>query len=419
MKRNSLLVLLFIFTLFACGQKSESDSTSRILKVGVSKAIINPALGSFIAGDQQNRRFTGVLDSLYAKAFVAFDGSSSVALVTLDCIGLMYNDLLKVRTALSKMDFPIPFTPESLVISSTHTHSGPDVVGLWGKDFSESGVDPAYLDHLIETVSAEVLKASENLIAVKGRYIQTTHGEDWVQNISEEEIDRSLTSLIFDDSEGNNIATLTNFACHPTYLDAVVSEVSADYIAGFYKKMEDNLGGEHLFFQGAIGGWIQPSDKDGKHQTAIKRGAGLAEAVLKALSTEGKPLQSNEVRFRKNYVDFEVENEVWRQLAQASIVDRDISHYVRSEVAWFGIGEASFATHPGETAPYYSIETKKLMPDGPKFILGLGQDALGYILKPEYYKDYTISHSQYLTSMSLGQNSGPTLMEELKRLSEY
>lgn len=417
MRTLFILLLLGLF-LQSCSKETTSDSGQNLLKVGVSKAVINPPLGSFIAGDKQNRKFTGVLDSLYVKTFVAYDGSSSLALVTVDCIGLMYSDLLKVRSELTRMDFPIPFTPESLVISSTHTHSGPDVVGLWGKDYSESGVDPDYLEKLIKTIASEILKASQNLIEVEGKYAMTTHGDDWVKNISEEEIDRSITTLQFVDLDGNSIVSLTNFACHPTYLDGIVSEVSADYVGGFYKGLEDVFGGEHLFLQGAIGGWIQPNDKDGKHHTAIKRGEGLAEATINALKTQSEPLKNHQIIFRKSYVSFEVENEAWQQLAEMGIFNRSIGETVESEVAWFSIGEATFATHPGESAPHYSFQTKELMPQGPKLVLGLAQDALGYILKPEYFENPEIPHAPYLTSMSLGSKTGPRLMDELSALSK-
>ncbi|MFZ9046623.1 MAG: hypothetical protein ACO2ZZ_12215 [Cyclobacteriaceae bacterium] len=86
--------------------------------VGVASATINPSLGSFIAGDKQNRTFTGILDSLYAKAMVATFGDQTVSLVTIDCIGLMYNDALKIRERAAEL---VDIPEERIVISSTHT----------------------------------------------------------------------------------------------------------------------------------------------------------------------------------------------------------------------------------------------------------------------------------------------------------
>jgi hypothetical protein len=392
--------------------------TSPTLQVGVSKAVINPPIGSFIAGDKQNRTFTGVLDSLYAKAVVFYDGEKSMVLVTLDCIGLLYQDLQKIREKTSQLEFDIPFSPENIVISSTHTHSGPDVVGLWGKDFSETGVDSEYMEFLVRTVAEQIHKASQNLQETSVRYGQNEFGEEWVANICQEEIDRSVTVLQFLDKNQKNIVSLTNFACHPTYMDAVYSEVSADYPAGFYKEMESRWGGEHLFLQGAIGGWIQPTDKEGGYQKALQRGNELAMSATAAL-LESKTLSDTKIRFRNKTVFFPVMNEAWKQLSAGGIiVDREVTDVIESEMVWFSIGNASFASHPGETAPFFSLQTKELMPNGPKFVLGLGQDALGYILKPSYFENQALPHAPYLTRMSLGKQTGELLMQTLRELSQ-
>jgi len=394
------------------------DNKISQLQVGVSKASINPPIGSFIAGDKQNRTFTGVLDSLYAKAVVLYDGEKSMALVTLDCIGLLYQDLQKIRERTAQMEFDIPFSPENIVISSTHTHSGPDVVGLWGKDFSESGVNKQYMDFLVQTVAEQIQRASKNLQESTIRYGQNESGENWVANICQEEIDRSVTVLQFLDKNQKSIVTLTNFACHPTYMDAVYSEVSADYLAGFYKEMEKEWGGEHLFLQGAIGGWIQPTDKDGGYQKALQRGQELALSATASL-LKPKTLSRSNLNFRSKTVLFPVMNKAWQQLSAAGIIiDRKVTDVIESEVVWFSIGEATFASHPGETAPIYGLKTKELMPEGPRFILGLSQDALGYIVKPSYFDNPNLPHAPYLTRMSLGKETGNVLMEELTKLSK-
>jgi len=413
--KNILFISTVLLIFYSC--KSEQKEKPTILQVGVSKAVINPPLGSFIAGDKQNRTFTGIKDNLYAKAMVAYDGENAIALVTLDCIGLLYQDLQTIRKRAAFVDFGIPFSPENIIISSTHTHSGPDVVGLWGKDYTESGVNPEYMDFLIQTVIEQIESASNNLKPATAKYSLTEFGQEWVANICDEEIDRSVTTLWFLDESDKNIVSLTNFACHPTYLDAVFTEVSADYVAGFYKEMEQQVGGENLFLQGAIGGWIQPIDKDGDYENALKRGRELAEATITSFS-EAKALVNHDIRFDRKTVFFPVENPAWQQLAAAGIFKREISDFLESEIVWFSIGEATFASHPGETAPAFGLETKAMMADGPKFVLGLTQDALGYILKPVYFEDKSLPHAPYLTSMSLGKQTGPHLMETLKNLSE-
>ncbi|WP_373521214.1 neutral/alkaline non-lysosomal ceramidase N-terminal domain-containing protein [Aquiflexum sp.] len=210
--KNILFISTVFLIFYSC--TSEKKQKPTVLQVGVSKAVINPAIGSYIAGDKQNRTFTGIKDNLYAKAIVAYDGETAFALVTLDCIGLLYQDLQTIRKKAAFVDFGIPFSPENIIISSTHTHSGPDVVGLWGKDYTESGVSPDYMKFLFETVIQQIASASNNLKPATTSYSLTEFGEEWVANICDEEIDRSVTILQFIDDMGKSIATLTNFACH-------------------------------------------------------------------------------------------------------------------------------------------------------------------------------------------------------------
>jgi hypothetical protein len=292
------------------------------------------------------------------------------------------------------------------------------VVGLWGKDFSITGVDSEYMDFLVQTVAQQIQKASKNLQESSLRYGQSQHGEEWVANICQEEIDRSVTVLQFLDKNQKNIVSLTNFACHPTYMDAVSSEVSADFVAGFYKEMENKWAGEHLFLQGAIGGWIQPTDKEGGYQKALQRGKELASSATASL-LESKTLSNFNLNFLRKTVFFPVMNEAWQQLSAGGIiVDREVTDVIESEVVGFSIGEATFASHPGETAPIYSLKTKELMPEGPKFILGLSQDALGYIIKPTYFENQNLPHAPYLTRMSLGKQTSEVLMQTLTELSK-
>jgi hypothetical protein len=408
-------LLMWLFLVFSCSTKTPLNGENQFL-IGVSSNEINPPLGAFIAGDRQNRTFTGVLDSLYAKAVVAYDGQEAIALVTLDCIGLLYQDLLTIRTKVAETSFPIPLLPENIIISSTHTHSGPDVVGLWGKDYSKSGVDKVYLERLTDVVVAQISTAASSLKPARGYYAQTTYGNGWVENICGEEIDRSVTTLVFENFEGIPLVSMTNFACHPTFLDATFSEISADFVAGYYKEMKRNLPGEHLFLQGAIGGWIQPVIEKRDYITALEKGAGLAMATLDALQNKNY-LQHHTIFLHSKKVMLPIANNNWKNLLAAGIINRPLSDSLETEVAWLQIGEATFATHPGETAPSFGLETKALMGPGPKFVLGLSQDALGYILKPSYFKDSLMPHSTYLTSMSLGPETGPLLIKSLEELS--
>jgi len=115
---------------------------------------------------------------------------------------------------------------------------------------------------------------------------------------------------------------------------------------------------------------------------------------------------------------FPMKNQGFSMLSKAGVIKRKFGEMVESEIATFNIGEAQFATHPGETVPAMGLETKAAMKGaGPKFVLGLSQDALGYILKPSFFiKENNIPHSEYLTGMSIGPETMKIIMDTLKML---
>ena len=412
------VVLIFQSLVLSCDSKiKDTAEENNYLWVGAASTSINPEIGMFIAGDKPNRRFTGIHDSIFAKVVVLRKEKEILALVTIDCIGLLYPDVQKIRKRTCEIINDTLLTPERVIVASNHIHSGPDVVGIWGPSQLESGVDSTYMKRMIEGTAQEVKKAFDLMKPAKVFSTSGEFGEQWVSNICEpKEIDRSLSTIQFTDTNGENIATLTNFACHPTFYDAVQNEVSADYVGAFYSHLSQSIAGEHLFFQGAIGGWVQPLKEDQSFEVGQKRGEELSTEVQRLLKQKKEFLSSN-IAFRNEVFELPVSNPGWAQLSAAGVIKRDISNTTTTEMAWFRIGEAQFITHPGETPPAYSFASKKLMEDGPKFVIGLGLDAMGYILKPEYFEPNTdLPHAEYLTRMSPGSEAGPIVLEKIEKL---
>jgi hypothetical protein len=385
--------------------------------VGAATEKINPSGDSlFLAGGKPNRRFIDVHDNLYVKAVVVSSKNNSMALLTFDCIGLLYPQLLEIRQEVQKQ---LPsFPADQIVMSSTHTHAGPDVVGIWGPDQMHSGVNEKYMKALVNNAVKALVEAWNARRAATASYANGEFGETWVKNICEPaEVDRSLTVLRFADSQNKNIATLVNFACHPTILDDYSKQASADYVGGWYRFADSAQGGVNMFLQGAIGGWIQPEDVPSSFENADFYGKLLGSQVF-SLLPKATAITGDDIFFKSRTVKFPVDNAAFRMLADAGVIKRHFGETVVSEIAWFGIGNAQFMTHPGETVPALSVESKKLMQtNGPKFVMGLSQDALGYILKPSFFvKENNIPHSAYLTSMSLGPQTAGIIEKVLGEL---
>jgi hypothetical protein len=415
MNKALCMGLLFLaLTFFLQAQQAPGK-----LMAGAAEASINPPAGSYMAGYGYNRKSTAIHDNIFVKAVAASNNNNAIVFVVIDCIGLPYPIVQTIREYVEKKIPPSHLDPAHIIISSTHTHAGPDVIGIWGADQQSSGIDDSYISSLINTTEAVIVKAWKSRQTAIAKYADADYGEGWVKNVSDStEVDRQVGVIQFLSTNNKNIATLTNFACHPTILGGTNTLISADFPSGFYKQMRAKKGGVNLFLQGAIGGWVQPDNIPRTFEEAEQRGAGLADAAITALKN-AKNITGTDINFRSKIFEMPVHNEAFGQLSAAGILRRDIGEGTLTEIAWFSIGNAVFATHPGETSPLFSFNTKKLMKNtGPKFIIGLGMDELGYIIKPAFFTPgCTLHATPYLISMSPGKEAGETMMEVLTDLS--
>ncbi len=120
-----ICVGLFWLPIATAGPKEDQGN----LRVGFGEVDITPAITKtkpvFMAGFGENRIATGVLDPLKARAIVFDDGKSTIAMVSLDLVGLSYGTTLSVRKRLPDFTY--------VLVSCTHDHEGPDTIGLWGR----------------------------------------------------------------------------------------------------------------------------------------------------------------------------------------------------------------------------------------------------------------------------------------------
>jgi len=386
-------------------------------QVAAGAVSITPAPGAYLAGYGNNRLSTGHYDNLWLKTLVVSDAHELLVLLTVDSIGLTRPDILRIQLGVQQQ-----YAQAKVVVSSTHTHAAPDVVGIWGPQFWRSGRDEAYMQLLVDQAVSLIGQTIQRRVPADSRVASVDLPLNWVRNLSEPELlDPRLSVLQFVNKRGVPLATLVNYACHPTVLGPENTMVSADYLAGFYQTMAAAVPGEHLFLQGAVGGWVQPLQGDRSQQLAVSLGAQLADRTL-ALVGEAEPNPYQPLTYVDAEFDVALENWGFRLLMWLGVLQRPVagsalSPTLRTGVAYFRIGEVEFATHPGETSPAYSLATRQLLNSEHNFVLGLSQDAIGYILKPDYFANpHSYPHADYLTTVSVGADTGPAMMATLTSL---
>ncbi len=106
--------------------RASTPLTAGELRLGTAAVKITPPLGTPMAGYYSARGSQGVLDDLYAKAAVLDDGKTKAAMVVCDLIGLPRAPVLEARRIIAeKTGIPA----DNVMISATHTHTGPVVIG--------------------------------------------------------------------------------------------------------------------------------------------------------------------------------------------------------------------------------------------------------------------------------------------------
>ena len=141
----------------AFNQRVLAEARNADLRVGFGRERITPGLTRpvWLAGFANGRQATAVHDDLWAIASVVDDGSHRLGIVALDAIGLFHDDVVSVRRLVAtrtRLDY--------LIVASTHNHSTPDLMGLWGPRVGVTGVDAAYLARVIDGAADAVVAAA-------------------------------------------------------------------------------------------------------------------------------------------------------------------------------------------------------------------------------------------------------------------
>lgn len=235
------------------------------LRVAVGASIITPDDDNhpcvrYLGGTSQNRISTAVHDDLEARMLLISQGNEYLILVSLDLVGFALPDSIKVFDALE----PYGVDRDRIIISSTHTHEGPDTLGIWGPNFYTTGRCPEYIDFVVETIVRMVLDLPGNLAPVKLQGAQTVINEPGamhsnVNNDSRfpEVYNDNLTAARFVGQDGQTIATLVNWQSHPEVL-IDLDEYSSDFCHWTRYAVEQHFGGTCVYVSGTVGGLLTP-----------------------------------------------------------------------------------------------------------------------------------------------------------------
>ncbi|MGQ9827326.1 MAG: hypothetical protein ACUVSW_05615 [Roseiflexus sp.] len=393
---------------------------SSALLAGAATRRITPQLDArpvFLAGFQNNRRATAVDTDLYARALALRFDERIAVIVACDLIGLDRSDVLDVRAALNAHGID----PSGLVIACTHTHSGPDTLGLWGPDRYVSGVDTFYLATVKQAIVEAAIEALTFCCPARMRCAMTRL-PGYIANFRDPGIvDDDVAALQFVKLDGEVIATLLNLACHPEVLDGDSTLISADYAGYACREVEMRVGGVALHVSGALGGMLSPDTRDRTPAWAERMGRAYAAAALTALAAAA--IDADRLEVRRTEFDLPLVNPLLLMAQQMGVlrVRRPVNGAITTACTFIDLGPAQIITLPGELLPRLGFEIKAAMSAPCKILAGLADDEIGYILPDDEFvppADYTNPGRQYEESMSIGPTTGSRILAAARGLIE-
>lgn len=445
----------------------------RPLQVGFGSVDITPDLSDpahpvWMAGFSQNRSATHIHDPLSADALVIDNGHARVGIVALDSIGFFHDDVIRVRQRV-----PADWKLDYVVVCSTHNHSTPDLMGLWGPSPFQSGVDPVYKEKVLNAarealgqavtgLSPARMAVHEIVVDPKGLVADTRKPEVF---------DADLRVLHFTrPTDGSTLGSLVGWGNHPETPWAGNRDITADFpgvirralaqgIPGTNGLFRRGLGGKHVFVNAAVGGLMttHPSTevidpvtgaplKTPSHAKTDAVGHRLVMQILDRIASSNAPgVESAPLTVHARTMDMKLENTGFLLASGLGLLDRGHSRWMhfRTEVALITLGDVSFACIPGEIYPElvnggivrppggdFDIDPleipplREMMPGRVKFVFGLANDEIGYIIPRSEWdveKPYLYGGKQpYGEVNSCGPDTAFHIHEALReRIEEY
>jgi neutral ceramidase len=219
------------------------------MQAGIAKVNITPPVGLELSGWAFGPS-VGILDELYAKLLVLESESNKIVIVTTDLIGFQTEYANNIRYGIAKK---LNINAENVMLSASHTHSGPGTMMLrhWGE------IDIDYVHNLEKQIIGAVGMAQNSMQEAKigvgkgkveGVGVNRRDGENG-------SVDPDVGVIRIDNAQGDMIAVLMNYSCHPVAAHNYRNMISADYPGYAMNVIEKAKNGKVMAFHttGAAG----------------------------------------------------------------------------------------------------------------------------------------------------------------------
>ncbi len=381
-------------------------SSDQKLYAGAAQIDITPPIGMEMTGYiARAGNATGIHDPLFAKALVLDNGACQAVIITCDVLGFHKQFVADVRTAIAAAT-GIP--GDHVMIACSHTHGGPATMFLQGCGEMDEAWMPALREQLVEiTQTAHATRQPASVGTGRGRFTAGVHNRRAPGDIMDPEV--GILRVV--NEQGAALATLINYACHPTCLTGENQLFTADYPGTVMDQVQKETGAITLFVTGAIGD-VGPVERGWPVCAAI--GTGLAAAVLSTLPTialeetvtlaagikqlelplqplptldqltqmlAGQQTPLTEAEKTKDWIRVKIQLALqqWVERTRAALQTEPKPTFVQTEVQIIRLGDVAFVSAPGELFVELGLAIKYGAGVQQTFICGFSNDNIGYI----------------------------------------
>ena len=249
------------------------------LMLGTARVVITPEIGGTLCGYGSEKPSDAIRDDLILTAYTLAYGRLRVMLVnmTLLCVSDSLSDELRKLCGLSA-DVP----PSNVILSFTHTHSGPDVV---------SGTDEKYLDSVLRPGcerAARESAATLRPVRVGITAVNSRVGINRREILPDDEIilgqnpwgpyDPEMTIISFKDENDMTVANWVHYGAHSTSA-GMGTIITRDWSGVMTDRLEAETGGAPAAFLNGAMGDVAPRMANGRSSgdiTHVAEVGGLA-----------------------------------------------------------------------------------------------------------------------------------------------
>jgi len=322
------------------------------MRAGVISIDITPQMGAPLAGNPRPvNAAVGVHDPIAANIICLDDGNTRAFLIGMDLLGVEVDTCEKICAGIANST---GVSAQNIMISATHTHSGPNAPRLYYSAYEdplvlekEAAEVEIYLEQLVEKVVAGAVAAAERMVDCTLSFGQASDGrfshnrrlrmkdgsicmifepyrlEDIVC-LSDPVSADTVSVLKITAADGKILALYVHYATHPAIACGLDFLVSRDFPGWMTDSLKACYGNNLvvLYANGAEGNMAVPSPEEGFRNTfeeCARVGTQLAETVA-AVADNAKLLTDTRLNSAVTQIQVQYRSFTPQQVAEAKKV---------------------------------------------------------------------------------------------------